>query len=286
MKLILAQPAIKRFQWELEVLLTNIKQFADFEVILLFTQNDDTVPQYLADKYGARCFVYADRRIDKSYIPSVRPWLLWQYFKRHPEPEQYFYIDSDVIFREWPKLGSLAADPTHWYGSDCSGYIAVDYILNCERGMEIAQRMAQITGINVEQMKGVPGIGAHLLLTNPTAAFWERAYDDSNKIWHYFETIDSNIQKWTAEMWAQLWGMVREGITPVTNSELDFCMATDNVKMWDVVKIMHNAGAIDDHELFFKGKYVEKTPFEDNLDYVRKDRVSSKYVEAIKSVIV
>lgn len=288
MKLILAQPAVKRFQWELEVLLANIRQFGDFDVVLLFTRHDDTVPQYLADKYGARCFVYEDRRTDKSYIPSVRPWLLWQYLKGDParEQEQYFYIDADIIFREWPDFATLSSDPKMVPGSDCDSYIGYDYLISRRNGQDIVNNMATICGITPEQMYGVPGIGAQILLNQPKAEFWRRAYNDSNAIYEYFRWVDSDVQKWTAEMWAQQWGWVRDGIRPVIATELDFCRPTDDLIVWDTVKIMHNAGVLGSEELFFKGKYVDTMPFDDDLSYVNPKKVSIKYVEAIKNVTI
>lgn len=35
---------------------------------------------------------------------------------------------------------------------------------------------------------------------------------------------------------------------------------------------------------FFKGKYVETSPFDDELSYVDEKKVSKKYVEVIESV--
>lgn len=287
MKLILAQPSVKRFQWELEVLLTNIRQFGDFEVVLLFTRHDDTVPQYLAGKYGVQCFVYEDRRNDTTYIPSVRPWLMWKYLAGDParEQETYFYIDSDIIFREWIDFTTLASGPKVVVGSNCSGYIDYDYLVSRKKGPQIVKDMAEICGITVEQMKGVPGIGAHIYAQNFSAEFWKRCYFDSNKIYHHFEYMDTDLQKWTAEMWAQLWGWVREGYTIEAPKELDFCRPTDDIKMWDMVKIMHNAGVVGPGDLFFKGQYVSSTPFDEDFSYVRRDKVSKKYVEAIKSVV-
>lgn len=287
MKLILAQPSIKRFQWELEVLLTNIQQFGDHEVILLFTRHDDSVPQYLADKYGVRCFVYADKRDDKRYIPSVRPYLLWQYLAGDPERERetYFYIDADIIFREWPHFATLGISPQKVIGSDCSGYLDYDYIINCKQGQVIAAAMADICGISVEQMRGVKGIGAHIVLDQPQAAFWRRAYEDSNKLYHYLLPCNSDIQKWTAEMWAQLWGWVRDGYEITAPAELDFCRPTDDIKMWDMVKIMHNAGVISEGDLFFKGAWIDRSPIGADHSHVRRDKVSKKYVEAIEKVL-
>lgn len=49
MKLILCQPAIQRFEWELEVCLTNLQSvgFDMKDVVLLFTVHDSEVPETL-----------------------------------------------------------------------------------------------------------------------------------------------------------------------------------------------------------------------------------------------
>lgn len=289
MKLLLAQPAIPRFRWELEVLLFNIRKFTDIEVVLLFSEKDFTVPSWFRDQPGCSVFVYTDRREDTGYIPSIRPYLLWQYLAEDSSREQetYFYVDSDIIFREWIDFATLGLNEQTVVGSHCGSYIDYDYIAQCTRGDEIAVKMAEICGITVEQMKGVPGIGAHLLLTNPTAAFWERAYYDSNTIYRYLGPLDSNVQKWTAEMWAQLWGWVREGKTLIAADVLKFCFPTDKIEEWDKVNILHNAGVTVDksHELFFKGQYVDYPPFGKDLSFVRQDMASYRYVQAIQNTV-
>lgn len=291
MKLILAQPAILRFQWELDVLLTNIRQFTDLEVVLLFTEKDFTVPPYFRKKWGCSVFEFTDRRDDTGYIASVRPWLLWQYFKFHPaaEHEEYLYIDSDIIFREWIDFTTFEFSPDKVYGGNCGSYLDYDYVSGCERGQEIAAKMAEVCGISVEQMKGVPGIGAHIVMTDPTAAFWERAYKDSNTLYHYLNSgqLKSNIQGWTAEMWAQLWGWVREGKTIINSPELDFCSSTDPVGDFEKFKILHNNGVTLDksHKMFYKGQYTAITPFKSDLSWVDPNYASIKYVEAIQKVL-
>lgn len=291
MKLILAQPAIPRFQWELDVLLANIRQFTDMEVVLLFTERDFTVPGYFRAKPGCSIFVYTDKRDDMSYIPSVRPWLLWQYLREDParEQETYLYIDSDIIFRQWPDCATWGSNPGQVLGATCDGYIGLKYIESVKRGPEIAQHMADTCGITVEQMRDVPGIGAQIVLTNPKAAFWERAYRDSNTLHHYFEALGdtTNIQKWTAEMWAQLWGWVREGIEPVHEPQLDFCLPTDDVAKYETVNVLHNAGITSQmsFEYFYKGQYIDYSPFGKNFDHIRRDKATIRYVEAVQKVL-
>lgn len=294
MKFILAQPSIKRFQWELEVLLTNLKSLGnEHEVVLLFSKPDgeiydSTVPSYLANKYGCSVFVYDDKRENKRYIPSIKPYLFYRYLDEDSarEQESYFYIDSDLLFRELPDFATLGANEQTWVGSDCHSYIDYNYIVNCRQGPKIAAKLAEITGITLDQMKATPGAGAQWLITNPTAEFWLRVYKDSNKIYEYLEFVNSDIQKWTAEMWAQIFGTVRIGKTVTISKEIDFCMPTDNISRWDEVKILHNAGVTGSGEMFFKGQYVHHQPFGEDFSAVRRDKASFRYVEAVESVVL
>lgn len=269
------------------MLLANVRQFTDLEVVLLFAEHDFTVPVSFRNRPGVSVHVY-DRPYDE-YLPSVRPYLLWQYLSENParERETYFYIDSDIIFREWPRLSVVSKKSV--LGSDCSGYIALPYLNQCVRGPEIAAKMAEICGVSLADMEGVPGIGAHLVLAAPTATFWQRSYYDSLAIHEYLKTLgdSTNVQKWTAEMWAQFFGWRREGKTLMVSDELDFCLSTDPIHRWDEVKILHNAGvlATQSHEMFFKGQYVNYTPFGRDLSWVSQEKCSYRYVQAIEKVI-
>jgi hypothetical protein len=288
-KVILCQPAIPYLQWQLEVLLTNIRQFGQFEVVLLFTENNYTVPGYFRKKYPeCSVFVYPERD-NRSYIPSVRPYLWSRYLADDParEQEDYFYIDADIIFREWPDFATLGFDEHTWVGSHCKGYIAWDDYLNkLENADTIVGRMAEICGITLDQAKALPGAGAQWVISHPTAAYWRRVYDDSNAIHSYFENLDNTIQKWTAEMWAQLYGMARIGVDVKISPELDFIMPTNPVEDWDKVKIYHNAGVTNmQPDLFFKGAYIDKPPFGKDFSHVNRQKASIKYVDAIKKVV-
>lgn len=291
MKTILCQPAILRFQWELEVCLTSMRNagFNLSDCVLLFTRHDDNVPKYLADKYGVEVHVYDDTRDDKSYIPSVKPWLWWQYLAEDSKREQedYFYFDSDVIFRKKPDYRKIKPRADKWLCSDTNGYLNVSYIKNCTNGEHVLAHMADIVGVTVESLETIDNNsgGAQWTLCKPTAAYWHKVYKDSNRLWRYFQATDSSIQKWTAEMWAQLWNMLYFNIGPAITPELAFCWATDPIERYSEVKILHNAGVLSsDNDLFFKGNYVHRTPFDDDLSFVDSARCSSEYVKAVKAV--
>lgn len=297
MKFLVAQSANLRFQWELDILFTNIFSLdPDAEVICLYAASGpdaNGVYTHTVDKWGDKVSVhmYADMRPDKGYSATFRPYLWYCYLKEDPtrEEETYFQIDSDVIFRELPVFteDSLNTERT-WYGSDCSGYISYDYIRHCDRGEGIVERFAELIGISSEYIRKTPGVGAQVVVINPTAAYWLDVYENCNKLHHYLEPLSSNIQKWTAEMWAQLYTAGKYGITWEAHDELAFCMATDDIAMWDLRKILHNNGVIGHNStyLFDKNRWVIETPFGRNFDYVNKAKCSIKYVQALQAVNV
>ncbi|HFK9966928.1 TPA: hypothetical protein ACGXYW_003094, partial [Enterococcus faecium] len=120
----------------------------------------------------------------------------------------------------------------------------------------------------------------------PKANYWKKVYLDSNRLYRYLRGQKTNIQIWTAEMWAQLWNMMYFNIGPKVHEELDFCFATDPIEKVKEVKILRNAGVTtNDEDLFFKGRYVTSTPFDEDLSFVNKKKCSYAYVKAIKAVV-
>lgn len=282
----MCQPAIPRFHWELEVSLTRLKKLGVNDIILLFSRHSSQIPAHLKEKYNVEVHIYDDSRRDTTYIPAIKPYL-WSRFlaeDKSRENETYFYIDSDVLFREIPDVKS---NPDVWYGSDCGHYLGVDYIYSTNKGQGIFEEMCKIVGVNPDFIRDQnPVCGAQWVITNPTYEYWNKVYEDSVRLYRYLNSRTySNIQKWTAEMWAQLYNVYYFGKTTEVDKQLDFSWATDNVERYYETNIYHNAGVTENHkDLFFKGKYTYRTPFEDDLSFVNKDKASIKYVEAMREV--
>ena len=291
MKFLLAQPANLRFQWELDVALTNIRSLdKTTPIVLLFTEEDMGVVEYMTGRYdGLEIHHYPDDREDKSYIPSIRPYLWFQYLREDParEQETYFQIDSDIIFREMPDWSKFDLSKQICYASDCHDYIDYEYLSTRELGDFIVEKFAQILSIPVEVIKETPGGGAQWLITRPTAQLWWHTWHDCDLLWKFLEPLDSDIQKWTAEMWAQLYNLKKFGWDVSLDKQLDFCRPTDDLEEYDKVKILHNAGVTGEiaHDYFYKGQYVDHTPFGENFDFVDRTKAGIKYVEAIENVV-
>lgn len=288
MKYIMAQPAVKRFEWEIQVCVHSlIKAGVKREdIIILFSKHNDEVKNNILD-LGVNVFVYEDSRYDYEYIPSLKPYLMYRYLSenRLRENETYFFMDSDVVIKDIPNQVDLETEYKTFYGSDCNGYLNYDYIKQCKNGKKILKDMAEIIGISVEEIKenNNNNIGAQYIMHNPSAIYFKKVYEDSIKLWKYIKDVDTDFQKWAVEMNATIWNMLYFSIIPKVNKDLNFTWATDPIEEWDKNKIFHNAGVPNDEEgIFFKGKYTQSSPFEDDLNNFDKDKASYKYVEKIK----
>lgn len=288
MKYIMAQPAVPRFEWELQVCIHSMLKagIKREDIIVLFSKHNDEVKNNILD-LGVNVFVYEDNRSDYSYIPSLKPYLMYRFLSENKlrEKDTYFFMDSDVILKEEIEEKDEQLDDKVFYGSDCNGYLNYDYISQCEKGKEILQEMANIIGISVEEIKdnNKNNVGAQYIMKNPSSTYFKKVYEDSIKLWKYIKDIDTNFQKWAVEMNATIWNMIYFGIIPKVDEDLEFTWATDDIELWDKNKIFHNAGVPNDEEgMFFKGKYTHTSPFDDKFEDLDKTKASYKYVERIK----
>lgn len=51
MRFVLCQPANIRFQWEVEVCVTNLLKLGYNEITVLFARDDSSVEKYMTEKY-------------------------------------------------------------------------------------------------------------------------------------------------------------------------------------------------------------------------------------------
>lgn len=286
MKYIMAQPSVPRFEWEVQVAVYQMLNIgiSKEDIIVLFTRHDDNVSNAIKE-LGVQVYVYDDYREDMGYIPSVKPYLMYRYLDedKEREKETYFFMDSDVIIRELPKTIN-ERDSKVWYGSNCNGYLSYDYIKQCRNGQEILNKMADIIGITVEDIKSINEncIGAQYVIIQPTSEYFEKVYKDSITLYYKLKVIDSNFQIWAVEMNSTLLNMLYFGIKPKVSEDLDFTWATDPVEKWYDNKIFHNAGINPDMtDSFHKGSYIDKSPFDDDLSFVNREKATFKYAQLV-----
>ena len=292
LRYICVQPRLLYYAWQVEVMINNfLKQGINpnnIDILVAWNPNDLTsTPENteawnkLASHYNqVRFFFYQDTRQQPIYyISSVRPNILKQHFKAHPqlESEAIFYHDCDIVFTQTPNWNRFLNDKI-WYLSNTNSYINYDYIAS--KGLDIYNKMCEIVKIDpaIPRLMNSNSGGAQYLMKNINWIFWEKVERDSEKL--FKEITELNIQKkasnpnyhelqiWCADMWAVLWnGWLDWNETKVV-PEMDFSWATDPKHRWEETTIFHNAGVTGTGKHFYKGIYQNQLPYniEDTFD--------------------
>jgi hypothetical protein len=300
-----AQPDHPYFHWQVEVVIHNFMKSGINPnwIDILFAYDNEPSPEgrALASKYPMVRFFFYKKRITENYgyIPILRPDILEQHFRAHPElrGETVFYHDSDIIFRELPNFDALHGD-LYWYVSDTISYIGAKYIKS--KSEDIFTDLCSLSGIPPELVEAneAGSGGAQYLMKGVTADFWKEVAEDTLTIYKYMcdrehqdranlsteEAAQFNpIQKWCADMWSVLWGAWKMGAQTIVTPELDFSWGTSDIHAYNKCPIMHNAGVTNSTKdtLFYKADFQSSSPFDTDLSYVDPESASGKYVAAI-----
>ena len=108
-----AQPATVYYAWQVEVMLNNFISKGinpkDIDVLVACNTNDprtsseehklpwDKLVKHFSD---VNFYFYQDLRLSKSYVSSIRPNVLSQFYKDYPKFSELpvFYHDCDILF--------------------------------------------------------------------------------------------------------------------------------------------------------------------------------------------
>ena len=302
MRYICAQPSILYYAWQVEVLLNNfIKIGINLNEVDIVCSIETDIPnewKLLSENYSARFFFYKDTRITKNYISSIRPNILKQHFKKHSylKDDVIFYHDCDILFTKNPKewITDEMMNDDKWYGSDTRWYIGHDYIKS--KGDDVLELMTDVIGISIDIVKEneFNCIGAQYLLKDIDWEFWETVELNSEKL--FTEVCKLNTEKvlknnsyhelqiWCADMWSVLWNGWKLGKETVVHNNFNFTWATSSISEFNENYIFHNAGVVNDKNgLFYKAKYMNKLPYNDELQ-IDKNKCSYEYYNFVKKV--
>ena len=238
-------------------------------------------------------FFYPDDRVKPGYISSIRPHLLYKHWLSNPHltKETVFYHDCDIVLPQALNLDGLLEDTT-CYVSDTVSYIGAKYIQS--KGEHYLDLMSQIVGINKDIIianQNNSG-GAQYLLKNIPIEFWKKVYYDAENLYRMVniqiakdKAIDPSIheiQIWCSDMWAVLWNLWFFNRQVKVTDKLSFGWATSMANEWNKHAIYHNAGVTADRkDMFFKGGYINKLPFDIKLEDFSKNFCSYKYAELV-----
>jgi hypothetical protein len=296
---IMAQPAIKYYSWQVEVCINNLMDSGiNPKNIHVVCHAQNEIPSEwvkLKEGYPVNFSFYKDTRVTKYYISSIRPNILKQHFELHPDLEQsaIFYMDCDIVFTK-PINWEQFLNDDKWYGSDCRWYIGHDYIIS--KGEDILDKMCEIVSIpkHVIHKNELNSIGAQYLMKRVNARFWAEVEIDSERLYKEITEINNikkrenpayhELQIWTADMWAVLWGGWKMGKETVCHADLEFSWGTSTLRDWEKLGIYHNAGVVSSGEgLFYKSEYMNKLPYNEPLQ-IKEGTASKKYWEIIQKV--
>ena len=307
LRYICVQPRILYYAWQVEVMINNFIKHGinpnNIDILVAWNPNDKTSEpenieawNKLASHYSSvRFFFYEDiRQQPIYYISSVRPNILKQHFKAHPqlESEAIFYYDCDVVFSKPPDFNAFLSDDI-WYLSNTNSYINYDYIIS--KGQDIYNKMCEIVQIDpiIPRLMNSNSGGAQYLMKNVDWAFWEFVERDSEKLFKEITELNNikkvndpkyhELQIWCADMWAVLWNGWLSGNETKVVSEMDFSWATDPISRWDETLIYHNAGATCGcGGLFYKALYMDTLPYNIEIEKFDKEKNCYNYVLEIK----
>ena len=312
-----AQPDVPYFHWQVKLYTHNFieKGIDPNSIHVIFsTLGNNKLSQGAEDlkKIGVNIHSYKDERVNKRYIPSIKPFLLYKWLEQYPQYGKCFFLhDADIIFRELPDFEKMMNDDI-CYLSDTIGYIGYDYIMDCCRRYEsqhptsekgqLLKEMADTIGISVDLIKENQknSGGGQYIIKNTDYKLWEKIYLDSFTLYNNmliyqrkFPINPGQIQFWTAEMWSVLWNLWLHNFKTKVVNELSFSWATDNVDVYKKHPILHMAGVTDDLKKtkFYKGEYINIDPIEKlredptHFNYVDTKSSTIKYIEVMRSYI-
>lgn len=299
------QPDEPYFFWQVEVFIHNAIKCGinprDIQILFSWVNEPSKELLALQKKYAfAKFHLYERTQIDNfGYIPILRPDALEKHFLKFPElrGEVIFYHDTDIIFKELPDFDSMYWD-NYWYLSDTISYIGAEYIKF--QSDSLLASLCELAGIDrsiVESNQQNSG-GAQYLMKGLSSDFWRDVKELTLRLYKFMldreeaerkeltveQLVNYNpIQKWCSDMWAVLWCAWKRGHLTKISAELGFSWGSSNSYEWDQFNIMHNAGVTgnEDGRKFYKGDFIDKSPFNADLSSVDPSFNSWNYVQAI-----
>ena len=306
LRYICVQPRILYYAWQVEVMINNFIKHGinpnNIDILVAWNPNDKTsTPENieawdkLASYYNSvRFFFYQDTRQQPiHYISSVRPNILKQHFKAHPElkDEAIFYHDCDIVFTKKPDWSKFLDDKI-WYLSNTNSYINYDYIIS--KGQDVYDKMCEITGIDpvIPKLMNSNSGGAQYIVKNVDSSYWEKVEKDCEELFYHITQLNNKkkaedpkhheLQIWCADMWAVLWNGWLQGNETKVVPEMDFSWATDPIERWEKTTIFHNAGVTCScGRQFYKAKYMDSLPYDIQQESFKDSVCGYNYVKEI-----
>ena len=209
---------------------------AHYPVVYFGRPSDLLLRLWESDELRCYLHAYPDTRADRSYSPSMKPWLHGQVLRAVPRRSSQRLQLPRPRLRVHPPDGlhPLRADDDRWYGSDTRSYTGAQYIR--EKGEQLFLDLCAIADVSPEDVltHDDNSIGAQYFIKDAGADFWFNVERNSVTAYqHMIATADQYhppgheypIQAWCAEMYMQQFETIRAGFTPVAAELMQFYWA-------------------------------------------------------------
>jgi hypothetical protein len=294
-----AQPDDQYFIWQNHLYIESCLErgFEEEQIHILLYKPKNRIANSNWDKLKSiypkiNIFLYEDKGVQQhlgTYIPILRPHILWQHFEAFPELQDrtIIYTDCDILWTDKLDLTGLLEDDIN-YVSDASSYLNYSYFERKNKevlpdknltGRDFLGEVCQIVGIDKQVAidNNLNTGGVQYVLKNIDSSFWKKVEEDVLKIRkhllqvnrEFYKDESAGIQSWCADLWAvqfNLWFFKKETIV---SDKLKFAWSSDFIDKIESFPILHNAGIVSDFmwdqvPCFYKGKYhTGKSPFRD-----------------------
>lgn len=256
--------------------------------------NPSPILQKMIDspRIKAKIIPYQDTRELRNYPASLKPWLLWNYFRDNPDEVSNVFalLDADVIFTKLFNFDPFKDMVHKFYGSNTESYTGVGYIKG--KGDQLFYELCQIAEINPELLEKNKGweVGAQFIFQGADHDFWWEVYEKSSHMYkHMVDTQQKykpdgheyGIQSWCAELHDTQWVAMKYGFNPEVTPLMDFSWSNWKIQDWDKYPIWHNAGQASENGKDFCKVTWQSSPFHKQIN-VSPESISTKYVELIK----
>ena len=294
---ICSQPDNIYFHWQNLIQFYNFKKLGilkDHRAVFLVSQGKSPSKFVLEFKkqYPKNVFIYMDDRVQKHYIPTIKIHGVVKYLTTDRKQQDLMLIDSDIIINEKIDYSKFTENNTV-YCSNTKGYLGYQYLKT--KGDEIVTDMCHFMGITLDDVKdqndNSGGAQLYYKGVDGLLEYFKEVEDKAPKLYDLmvkhptYNDYKPTIQAWTSEMWAVLWLLWKRDVKTEIHSELDFRWATDDISLWKTNKILHMAGVTAGmKDVFFKGGFITKAPFNANFDYIRENSITNIYIEEIEEL--
>lgn len=237
--------------------------------------------QMLRKGTGADIRLVEDRRRQRSYAPSLKPWLMARLLEDEPL-DRFHYLDPDVLLTQ---DRDYYEEIPSWSGSPTDNYTGPDYLRS--HGEDLWEDLCEIAGADADPAAKVYGAGAQWVVGESDSQFWDEVAEASTLMAKRCQRQPKQpgqqypVQSWCAEMYATQLTALAYGFPVRPDPTMQFLWANGPIDLWDEVGYFHNAGVPSPNGRDFCKSVYQTSPFGKSI-VVSEESASYHYLELVR----